>query len=501
MNDYRIRILATSDLKGSVFPYNDTDSLSSYSGMIRLKTLIQSLRDENTILIDNGNLLEGSALSQYHAFLHSDSVSPVTLAANNLEYDYISLGGNDYARGEDALNTHLKEMKASCITGNVQLHETALGPTYAIRSCAGRKIALIAASSAPQYLSRRQIRPFSFDDPATFIQKSVELVRSLEKPDYVIVLYHGGFEKDPVTGVPVQNASACDQGYRILTEIRGINVLIASSQGQTVCRNVHQTSVIQMADRGQELACIDISTDDTSIDCHVLKADCEPDTEMAQSLKTEEDACNAWLDEPLAFSAQDMTLKEDDFFLIKPQAVTLINALEKEIVQSDLAAFSLPLHTLGLPRQITMRRLLALVPACETLVTKKITGKILKDYLEKNAECFCIHNDSLEPSLLYKNGDVRYDMVDGIAYTIHAAEDPGHRITDLTKDGNPVQDSDEMTLALPAGHAFGTDGMKMLEGAKNVSVSDETLLSLLAAALKKKERIDLEPVHNISVTR
>lgn len=58
-----IRILSTSDLHGMVYPYSYADMTSRNHGLARLRTMIRNLRDENTVVLDNGDTLEGSPLT------------------------------------------------------------------------------------------------------------------------------------------------------------------------------------------------------------------------------------------------------------------------------------------------------------------------------------------------------------------------------------------------------------------------------------------------------
>ena len=66
----RIRILATSDMHGYIYPYSYAAGKPFNGGMARLKTICDSLRDEQTLLIDNGDVLEGSP--------SGDGTSPVS---------------------------------------------------------------------------------------------------------------------------------------------------------------------------------------------------------------------------------------------------------------------------------------------------------------------------------------------------------------------------------------------------------------------------------------
>jgi len=104
-----IRILATSDVHGYLFPYSYADNSYQNIGLAKVKTLIDSLRNENTVVIDNGDMLEGSPLAFYHYHYHQDEVSPMTKAMNRVGFDLINLGNHDFNYGMKALNTHLEK--------------------------------------------------------------------------------------------------------------------------------------------------------------------------------------------------------------------------------------------------------------------------------------------------------------------------------------------------------------------------------------------------------
>ena len=62
----RIRILATSDVHGYIYPHSYADGSSKDIGLAKIKSLVNILRDENTLVLDNGDVLEGSPLMYHH---------------------------------------------------------------------------------------------------------------------------------------------------------------------------------------------------------------------------------------------------------------------------------------------------------------------------------------------------------------------------------------------------------------------------------------------------
>ena len=95
----KIRLLATSDVHGYIYPYSYADGTNFNGGFARLKTLIDALRDENTLVLDNGDVLEGSPLSFYHYHQMPLDISPMTKVMNEMEYDYVNVGNHDFNYG------------------------------------------------------------------------------------------------------------------------------------------------------------------------------------------------------------------------------------------------------------------------------------------------------------------------------------------------------------------------------------------------------------------
>ncbi|MHA1546494.1 MAG: bifunctional 2',3'-cyclic-nucleotide 2'-phosphodiesterase/3'-nucleotidase [Alphaproteobacteria bacterium] len=102
-----LRIVATTDLHVHVRPYDyyrdrPTDTL----GLARTATLIREIRDEatNSILVDNGDLLQGNPMGDYIAYergMNEGDIHPVIKAMNLLDFDCSTLGNHEFNYGLD----------------------------------------------------------------------------------------------------------------------------------------------------------------------------------------------------------------------------------------------------------------------------------------------------------------------------------------------------------------------------------------------------------------
>lgn len=100
-----LRILQTTDLHAHVFPFDYyQDHAIDSLGLARTAALIAAARAEvgNSILLDNGDLLQGSALGDYMALdrgLRDGDLHPVIAAMNALRYDAANLGNHEFNFG------------------------------------------------------------------------------------------------------------------------------------------------------------------------------------------------------------------------------------------------------------------------------------------------------------------------------------------------------------------------------------------------------------------
>lgn len=109
-----LNILETTDIHTHIVDYDYYgDKPSAKVGLARTATLIRQMRDSlpNTILVDNGDLIQGNPLGDYMARekgLDEGNIHPVYKAMNILQYDVGNLGNHEFNYGLDFLSKALK---------------------------------------------------------------------------------------------------------------------------------------------------------------------------------------------------------------------------------------------------------------------------------------------------------------------------------------------------------------------------------------------------------
>ena len=500
-----IRLLSTTDLHGNIYPYSYADRKPRNYGLARLRTMIKQLRDENTVLLDNGDTLGGSALTFHHYMELSHQENPMSICMREMKYDYINIGNHGFNYGYDVMKQFLDDTQATCLTANVLYQGKPIGKEYDIREIAGKKVAFFGVTThlVPIWEKTENIEGVTFPDAFETAERIVKKIRENEHPDYIVCLYHGGFEKDPVTGIEGEKPTGENQGYRMVKEIDGINVMICGHQHRVYCGTLDGVAYTEGDYCGTYLSCIEINTETNEITPKLLPVEREADPVIMTLAENEEQRTQKWLDSPLGTTDMDLVVHDEfDCRYHKSQLATLINMIQLEKTGADISGTPIFFRAPGIDREITMRDVISTYMFPNTLVVKKIDGRVLKEYLEKSAEFWSVKDGKVIinplmdfPNIQYHN----YDMLDGVEYTIDVNQPVGSRIISLTRNGVPVKDEDTFTLAVNNYRASGGGDFDMIANAETVTEIPDSNVDTIARYIMEHKNISFEPSDNIRI--
>jgi 2',3'-cyclic-nucleotide 2'-phosphodiesterase/3'-nucleotidase len=119
-----LRLIETTDLHVAIDPYDYYgDKPDDTQGFARTATLIDGIRAEagNSILIDNGDLLQGNPLGDYVALEKTDksAVHPMFRAMNLMGYEVATLGNHEFNYGLDFLERSLAGANFPFVSANL----------------------------------------------------------------------------------------------------------------------------------------------------------------------------------------------------------------------------------------------------------------------------------------------------------------------------------------------------------------------------------------------
>jgi len=515
-NDFRFRILVTADLHGQLLAVDYATGKPSDHGLAVISKKIQDLKEKNTILIDLGDVLQGSPLMSFHERHRNLHPNPAAIAMNYLGYDYFVPGNHDFNYGQDYLSDFISQLHAKTLCGNIyRNNKLAFGIPYdLIQYPEGPKIAIVGITThyIPMWEQKDHILDLDFPDAFGKAQSYVNEIKERHQPDLIVMAYHGGFERDLDTFEPYVEDTGENQGSRMLKEIKGIDVLLTSHQHRQIAKKVEATLVIQPEHSGKGFGLVECYFEkkednwivkNASVE-FITKGAEEPDPTLTKMLSKIEDATQAYLDEPIGVSKDDDLVITDQFQarLHKHKIVSLINQVQLEKTKAMISAASLGNSVTGFKKLITIRDVLSTYVYPNTIVVVEIDGKRLKMALEKNAEYFDWKDGKIvsNPKFSYpKKEHYNYDMFDGIEYTIDVAKPSGERIVSLTYQGHKIADRDRFTLALNNYRASGGGEFTMYRGLKVVKELDTDIAELMTEYIIKNKVIEVDDPKNVSV--
>lgn len=506
-----ITILYTSDIHGNLLPLHYADNRPMEAGLSRIATVIKKERSNhpNVLVIDNGDLIQGTPLVYHHARVNSEPVNPMILALNALEIDAAVVGNHEFNYGMELLKKAVGESSFPWLSANLVdkvSGEPFFGKPYLVKTMNnGLRVGILGLTTSyiPNWENPEHIRGLRFDDPVETAKKWVPHLRKEEKVDLVIVSYHGGFERDLVTGEPTEPLTGENQGYQLCQEVSGIDVLLTGHQHRDIPEAfVNGVLVIQPGSQGKFVGKVCVDFDQINGESKVaakrselISMDGVPSDESIEAMvKSYEGQTQTWLDQPMGKLSGDMLVKDPMAVRTRDSAlIEFINRVQMEEAGVDISNTALFDGSPGFPANITMRDIVSNYIFPNTLKVLAITGQDLKAALERSASYFGEYLDSkleLNPEFTTpKPQHYNYDMWEGIDYVINISRPIGERIVQLTYKGEPIAMDKEYHVVMNNYRAGGGGNYTMFHGKPVVKDIPTDVAELLANYILAKGTI------------
>ena len=211
----KLRILGTTDIHMNMLAWDYyQDQPSEEHGLARTATLIKAARAENknTLLFDNGDLLQGNPLGDYVATvkpLQSGQVHPAYKVMNALRFDAANIGNHEFNYGLPFLRGALPGAAFPYVNANVLLDEgpdkgkpaftpyVILQRSFTDEAGVEQRLKIgVIGFVPPQIMQWDRLSLAGRVKPRDIPQTARELVPKMraEGADVVVVLAHSGFE-------------------------------------------------------------------------------------------------------------------------------------------------------------------------------------------------------------------------------------------------------------------------------------------------------------------
>ncbi|ADP10264.1 2',3'-cyclic-nucleotide 2'-phosphodiesterase precursor [Erwinia sp. Ejp617] len=478
------RILETTDLHSNMmgFDYYKDRPTDKY-GLVRTASLIKAARQQvsNSVLIDNGDVIQGSPLGDYMAAkgLINGDVHPVYKAMNTLDYSVGNLGNHEFNYGLDYLQKAIHGARFPYINANIidvksgkPLFTPWLIKPVTVRDREGKphtlKVGYIGFAP-PQIMTWDRANlsgKVTVEDITSTAKKWVPQMRQ-QGADIVVAIPHSGLSSEP------WHALAENSVY-YLSQVAGIDAILfghahavfpgsdfSAIKGADIAQGtLNGIPAVMPGMWGDHLGVVDLVLNNDAGRWQVSRARAEArpvyDKVAKQPLAAEDPALVAVLDQdhaatrqfvsqPIGKSADVMAsylaLVQDD------PTVQIVNnaqrAYVEHFIQGDPDLAQLPVLAAAAPfkaggrkndpasyvevdkGQLTLRNAADLYLYPNTLVVVKASGEQVKQWLECSAGQFNqIDIHSRKPQSLI-NWDFRtynFDVIDGVNYQIDVTQ-------------------------------------------------------------------------------
>lgn len=479
-------IYVTTDIHGMLLPFDNTEGTVTDGSLANLASITGAEGNDNILLLDNGDILQGDPLAYYYNFVDTTRTHAVADILNHLGYDAATAGNHDIEAGHSVYDRVRREYNFPLLAANavdISTGEPYFEPYTVIRKQGMKLIVFgLITPSVPRWLPESLYRGIRFENMVETARKWMPVMLD-EEPDLIIGLFHSGMGDENETGddenstlavavnVPGFDVIFCGhdhrQDMREVSNSEGDSVLLLNggSRAKTLM-HVSVTPSIENGRRGKPV-----------LAGRLIPMNSIPESSaFIERYKGISDTLKAYTSELIGRS--DATATTRDAFFGPSAFVDLIHRMQLDIsgAQVSLAA------PLSFDQSITegdlrIRDMYRLYRFENFLYTVTMTGGEIDRHLEHSAGLwFETMDDNKDYMLRYRfdengkpviiNGTARlrnpsynFDSAMGISYTVDVSKPQGARVNiTALSDGTPFSHSATYTVAVNSYRANGGGG-------------------------------------------
>jgi len=535
----KLKFIETTDVHGSIFPYDFKNDKKAQTSLSQVYTYVQQERakkDQQVILLDAGDILQGQPPVYYYNFENTKEKHLVAQVMNYMNYDVGTVGNHDIEPGHDVYDRINKEFNFPWLAANAikETTDKTYFPPYKILVRDGVKIAVlgIITPGIPMWLPKNIWSNIDFEDMILTAKKWVKIINEKEKPDILIGLFHSGVDAtygNQSADMP-RNENASElvakqvPGFDVVFvghDHHGWNYTVKNTDGKNVLIlggiNAARTAAvanvtINLSDKNKKVVTGEI----------IEIKDFIPDEQFLSHFKKSFDEIKKYTTQDICYFTKTISTK-DSFFGNSP-FVDLVQNIQLKITGSDVS-FASPLSFNAEINKgpVYVRDMFNLYKYENLLYTFKMSGKEIKDYLEfsysrwfnkmKNEDDHILRFkiDEKNNIIYYKGHPALYNTyynfssAAGINYAVDVTKPTGEMVSISSfSDGRAFDLNGEYKVAINSYRGNGGGG-HLVYGAKIpkddlikriLSSTDKDLRFYIMQWLKKEKTITPEKNNN-----
>ena len=530
------RVIETSDVHGSFFPYDLIERKPKAGSMARVSSYVKRLRQQygnRLLLLDNGDILQGQPVSYYSNFMDTTDINIAAQVINYMHYDAETIGNHDVEPGHKVYDRWLSEVSCPVLGANVidtRSGKPYLKP-YTILERQGCRIAVFGmiTPAIPNWLAPNIWSGLRFDEMVSTAKYWMKVMRENEKADVVIGLFHSGKSGGITTPTYEEDASE-----KVAQEVPGFDLVLFGHDHTRHCDKVANTA-------GDSVLCMDpannaITVSDATIalekengrwgvknvDGRLYDVTQEPiDEDYISHFKAYTDKVDSFANEKIGEFKN--TISTADSYFGNSAFNDFILNLQLQITHADVA-FNAPLSFNATIKAgpVYMSDMFKLYKYENMLYVMRLTGDEIRKHLEMSYDLWMNTMKSPDDHLPlldkrtsgdaqrlgFKNFSFNFDAAAGIDYTVDVTKPDGQKVTILRmSNGEPFDPHKWYRVAVNSYRGNG-GGELLTKGAgipkdslesRIIWRSDRDQRYYLMQEIRRQKVLDPQPNHNWKV--
>ena len=498
----RLTLLHTSDLHGSVLPWDDFQNQSSDGSLAQVSTLVRQIREEvahPVLVFDSGDTIQGTPFEQFPHVRWSEP-SPTIAAMNLIGYDAMAVGNHEFNFGLDVLRRAEGQADFPFLSANTinKADGQPAFPANMVIETGDLRVGVVGlvTPNIPGWERPEHYRGLVFDPMDEIAREQVRLLREDQGCDLVILLAHTGFEKglddDSPSGTEFEDFASR------LSEVPGVDLILTGHTHKDIPpRGLNDAIVSQPWARARMLTRIDLELERKNNKWRIASWDglnlplksVSPDPEIQQQMAGLHQRVVAALEGPVGRVSDPVSVA--GCRLGDCAALDLIHQVQLEASGADVSLASLLTErTPDLPAgAVTWRWIYSFYVYPNTLVKVAVTGAEIRDILEHAARYYSgLECDPSGGCTLLTDASVPHYNVDtmaGLSYRVDPTQPVGRRVRNLRIRGRAVDLHQRFTLVCNNYRAAGGGGYPHLAEADPVWRSSDEMTDLIGDFIER----------------
>lgn len=509
-----IKILATTDVHGALFPYDLVNDREAGSSLAQAYSYISQERrniNQHVLLLDNGDILQGDPMVYYSNFEKPEQKHVCAEVMNFMGYDAAAVGNHDIEPGHEVYDRLVKEFDFPWMAANAVKNTDGLPyfQPYTIIEKEGIKIAVLGliTPAIPKWLPEKIWSGMHFEELEASASKWMKIIKEKEQPDLVIGLFHSGMgELENNKSQVKENAS-----WQVAKNIPGFDIIVCGHDHQETIKWVenvekHKVVIVNPKSKCQFLADVRINFE-LNADKKSYSKQIEPqliDVKALPVSKAFEERFKPSFQEVKDYVSRPVgrftkSIKTSEAMFGDSPFVDLIHSIQLDLTDADVS-FTAPLSFNASidSGMLEVRDLFKLYRFENLLYTMNLSGQEIKDFLEYSYDkWFHQMKKESDPMLFIESSEkghrlstmfFNYDSAEGIDYVLDLKKDKGHRINISQMSNGEPFDLDKIYKVALNSYRGNGGGSHLTEGA---GLSKEELSDRLINSTTKDLRFYL----------